>query len=67
MTNAADARASLRHGREAAERFGYESHFHARPLGRRPDFRFRKQVTENCAEAYGIRAVMMTALKPVVA
>jgi len=30
-----------------------------------PLFRFRKQATQNSAEAYGVKAVMMTALKPV--
>jgi hypothetical protein len=29
-----------------------------------PGFRFRKQTTQNSAEAYGVKAVMMTALKP---
>jgi len=29
-----------------------------------PGFRFRKQDTQNSAEAYGVKAVMMTALKP---
>jgi hypothetical protein len=29
-----------------------------------PRFRFRKQSTQNAAEAYGVKAVMMTALKP---
>jgi len=29
-----------------------------------PGFRFRKQSTQNAAEAYGVKAVMMTALKP---
>jgi hypothetical protein len=29
-----------------------------------PNFRFRKQSTQNSAEAYGVKAVMMTALKP---
>jgi hypothetical protein len=31
-----------------------------------PGFRFRKQSTQNSAEAYGVKAVMMTALKPIV-
>jgi hypothetical protein len=30
-----------------------------------PHFRFRKGSTQNSAEAYGVKAVMMTALKPV--
>ncbi len=29
-----------------------------------PRFRFRKSATQNSAEAYGVKAVMMTALKP---
>jgi hypothetical protein len=29
-----------------------------------PGFRFRKQSTQNSAEAYGVKAVMMTARKP---
>lgn len=29
-----------------------------------PRFRFRQQSTRNSAEAYGVKAVMMTALKP---
>jgi hypothetical protein len=29
-----------------------------------PRFRFRKQSTQNSAEAYGVKAVMMTAVKP---
>ena len=29
-----------------------------------PQFRFRKQATQNSAEAYGVKAVMFTALKP---
>ena len=29
-----------------------------------PNFRFRKQATQDAAEAYGVKAVMMTALKP---
>jgi hypothetical protein len=29
-----------------------------------PGFRFRKQSTQNSAEAFGVKAVMMTALKP---
>ncbi|HSF99913.1 MAG TPA: hypothetical protein VLA20_02240 [Vicinamibacterales bacterium] len=29
-----------------------------------PGFRFRKQATQNSAEAYGVKAVMMTAVKP---
>ena len=29
-----------------------------------PRFRFRKDSTQNAAEAYGVKAVMMTALKP---
>jgi len=29
-----------------------------------PKFRFRKEATQNSAEAYGVKAVMMTALKP---
>jgi hypothetical protein len=28
-----------------------------------PNFAFRKQSTQNAAEAYGVKAVMMTALK----
>jgi hypothetical protein len=28
-----------------------------------PGFRFKKQSTQNSAEAYGVKAVMMTALK----
>jgi hypothetical protein len=29
-----------------------------------PKFRFRKQSTQNSAEAYGVKAVMFTAQKP---
>ena len=29
-----------------------------------PRFRFRQQSTQNSAEAYGVKAVMMTASKP---
>jgi hypothetical protein len=29
-----------------------------------PGFRFRQQSTQNSAEAYGVKAVMMTAVKP---
>jgi hypothetical protein len=29
-----------------------------------PGFCFRKQSTQNSAEAYGVKAVMMTAVKP---
>lgn len=29
-----------------------------------PNFRFRKQSTQNSAEAFGVKAVMMTAHKP---
>lgn len=29
-----------------------------------PGFRFRKDSTQNAAEAYGVKAVMMTASKP---
>ena len=29
-----------------------------------PGFRFRKGSTQNSAEAYGVKAVMMTALRP---
>jgi hypothetical protein len=29
-----------------------------------PGFRFRKEGTRNSAEAFGVKAVMMTALKP---
>jgi hypothetical protein len=29
-----------------------------------PNFRFRKQATQNSAEAFGVKAVMMTAVKP---
>jgi hypothetical protein len=29
-----------------------------------PQFRFRKPSTQNAAEAYGVKAVMMTAEKP---
>ena len=29
-----------------------------------PGFRFRQQSTQNSAEAYGVKAVMMTALRP---
>ena len=29
-----------------------------------PNFRFRKQSTQNSAEAFGVKAVMMTARKP---
>ncbi len=29
-----------------------------------PHFRFRAQSTQNSAEAYGVKAVMMTATKP---
>ena len=30
-----------------------------------PHFRFRQESTQNSAEAYGVKAVMMTAAKPV--
>jgi len=29
-----------------------------------PHFRFRKEATQNAAESYGVKAVMMTAIKP---
>ena len=29
-----------------------------------PKFRFRKEATQNAAEEYGVKAVMMTASKP---
>jgi hypothetical protein len=29
-----------------------------------PRFRFRKESTQDAAEAYGVKAVMVTALKP---
>jgi hypothetical protein len=29
-----------------------------------PNFRFRKETTQDAAEAYGAKAVLMTALKP---
>jgi hypothetical protein len=29
-----------------------------------PQFRFRKASTQDAAEAYGVKAVMMTAVKP---
>jgi len=29
-----------------------------------PNFRFRKASTQDSAEAYGVKAVMMTAVKP---
>jgi len=29
-----------------------------------PNFRFRKETTRDAAEAYGVKAVLMTALKP---
>jgi hypothetical protein len=29
-----------------------------------PGFRFRKGSTQNAAESYGVKAVMMTAVKP---
>ena len=29
-----------------------------------PQFKFRKASTQNSAEAYGVKAVMMTAVKP---
>jgi hypothetical protein len=29
-----------------------------------PNFRFRKETTQDAAEAYGVKAVLMTALKP---
>jgi hypothetical protein len=32
-----------------------------------PRFRFRKTSTQNSAEAFGVKAVMMTALKPAAA
>jgi hypothetical protein len=31
-----------------------------------PHFRFRKASTQGSAEAYGVKAVMMTAMKPAV-
>ncbi len=30
-----------------------------------PNFRFRKAATQNSAEAYGVKAVMITADKPI--
>ena len=30
-----------------------------------PRFRFRKDATQGSAEAYGVKAVMMTAVKPI--
>jgi hypothetical protein len=30
-----------------------------------PGFRFRKASTQNSAEAFGVKAVMLTAIKPV--
>lgn len=32
-----------------------------------PRFRFRKSSTQNSAEAYGVKAVLMTAVKPAAA
>ena len=29
-----------------------------------PRFRFRQQSTQNSAEAFGVKAIMMTAIKP---
>jgi hypothetical protein len=29
-----------------------------------PKFRFRKEATQDAAEAYGVKAVMMTGVKP---
>jgi hypothetical protein len=29
-----------------------------------PNFRFRKQSTQNSAEAYGVKAVLFTAVRP---
>jgi len=29
-----------------------------------PGFRFRKGATQNAAESYGVKSVMMTAIKP---
>jgi hypothetical protein len=29
-----------------------------------PGFRFRRQSTQNSAEAFGVKSIMMTALKP---
>ena len=29
-----------------------------------PKFRFRKQATQDAAEAYGVKSVMVTAVKP---
>ena len=29
-----------------------------------PNFRFRKESTQNAAEAYGVKSIMMTARKP---
>jgi hypothetical protein len=29
-----------------------------------PNFRFRKEATQDAAEAYGVKAVLLTALKP---
>lgn len=29
-----------------------------------PNFRFRKETTQDAAEAYGVKAVLMTAVKP---
>jgi hypothetical protein len=47
------------HGREAAE-----AGFTRIRSAVVPQFRFRKESTQNSAEAYGVKAVMMTALKP---
>jgi hypothetical protein len=41
-----------------------ESGFHRVRSAAVPKFRFRKASTQDAAEAYGVRAVMMTAFKP---
>ena len=53
------------HGREGAEMFGYETDGFTKVRSVVvPSFRFRKTSTQNEAEAYGVKAVLMTALKP---
>lgn len=55
------------HGRQAAELFSYplleESGFSRVKSAVVPNFRFRKEVTQNSGEADGVKAVLMTAEK----
>jgi len=69
MTDSVDAQASLEavlKDEESAIHTSEATSSRERPcsiseVGR---FQFRKESTQNSAEAYGVKAVMMTALKP---